>query len=69
MKKCKKISKKDKEKDSEFYIFKDTDLLPFMDYDALQEQEETIWSVLGSGTLREIDNNKTKLLNDGKIDG
>ena len=67
MKKCKKFE--DSETDSEFYIFEDDDLLPYMDYDPDQEVYNTMWEVLGSGTLREIDNNKTILLNNGKING
>lgn len=70
MKKKKKILKKDIEDENpEFYIFEDDDLLPFLDTDPNEELRETIWTVLGSGTVRQIDINKTKLLNAGKIDG
>ena len=70
MKKRKKLVKKeDSEVDSKYYIFEDDDLIPFLDSDPEEDIKEAVWTVLGSGFVRKIDNDKTNLLNIGKIDG
>lgn len=71
MKKRKKIVKrqKDSKEDSKYYIFEDDDLIPFLDSDPDEDIKEAVWTVLGSGFVQKLENDKTKLLNIGKIDG